>query len=708
MATSSPDIQAGEPAPATKPAPLQNPVGLETPALRFRVSPENGCYEITDIAGGATWHSNQYRTRLGAAVLSIGGKKQTCDLSRCEIKQAEKALELTFKPLPDQPGEWLRVTVRALTDGRMLEFSYEAAPSLKIESIRLLDDAFAVTAAGKGYYAIPVREGLLIPADSGQAFAHSFDTYNYEGCHMAMCGAVQDGAAVLFSWDDPYTAAEVRSALPAAGQADASQTLSLSLVLRKSATHFTVTLLGKGDYVTIAKAYRPLAKEKGWLVTWEEKLKTNPARAKLFGAANFKLWSTLSRSMNEDSSKELSHRVNWTFEEVAQIAEHLKNDLKLDRVHFIIGGWIKRGYDNQHPDILPAAPECGGDEGLAQCARRVRALGYIFDLHDNYQDIYRDSPSWNEEYIMKTPDGKLAKGGHWAGGVAFLTCSQKAAELAKRPQNLPAVKKLTDADCYFIDTTYAAGLCECFDPKHPLTRRDDMKWKQALSDYAREVFGMFGSECGREWAIPHADYFEGLTGVGGTYYHDAGLTKKLGATVVPLFEIVYRDCIAMYGKYGYDISAAAEYVLHHISIGRPLNYHNVPAHLYWQKPEADVLPLQPAVAELKQTGPRQFAISYRWTVEKPLADDWTVFVHFTDAAGQIKFQNDHKPTPPTSQWQPGEVRQGPFAVTVPQGLSGALGIRIGMFRGENMERAVLRGPRDKERRCVAGTLKIAG
>ena len=31
-----------------------------------------------------------------------------------------------------------------------------------------------------------------------------------------------------------------------------------------------------------------------------------------------------------------------------------------------MGGWTHRGYDNQHPDILPANPECGGNEGLGR------------------------------------------------------------------------------------------------------------------------------------------------------------------------------------------------------------------------------------------------------------------------------------------------------------------------------------------------------
>jgi hypothetical protein len=82
-----------------------------------------------------------------------------------------------------------------------------------------------------------------------------------------------------------------------------------------------------------------------------------------------------------------------------------------------------------------------------------------------------------------------------------------ALELAQRPQSLEAVKKLSGANAYFIDTTCAAGLQQCFDPEHPLTRVDDIKWKQALSDYARKNFGVFGSECGREWAV--SDFFQG-------------------------------------------------------------------------------------------------------------------------------------------------------------------------------------------------------
>jgi hypothetical protein len=700
-------ILSGKELTAMDAAPPRQPQTLETPAFRFRLAPEDGRWELLDKASGVVWRSNHFVARFGEATCTVGGKARPAVLGACELEARDGGLVATFRPVAGKPDAALQVSFAASADGKALAVSYTAAKELALQSVRLFDAAGWVTDAEQGYAALPVREGLLIPADNGLAFSHRFGTYDYEGCHMTMLGLVKSGSALLVTWDSPYVAVEIKSRTEGVKDLGGKQVLLPSLDLTKSATSFRLQVCGKGDYVTLAQAYRPLAKEKGWLVPWEEKLKAHPDDAKLFGAINYKLWSTLSRQMNKESTKEENARVNWTFDEAAQVAEHLKNDLKLERVLFTLGGWIRRGYDNQHPDILPSAPECGGDTPFADCAKRVMALGYLFCLHDNYQDIYRDAPSWDESYIMKRADGKIAAGGHWAGGLAYLTCAKRAVDLAKRPQNLAAVRKLTGANSYFIDTTYAAGLQECFDPQHPLTKDDDMKWKQVLSDYARETFGVFGSECGREWAIPHADFFEGLTGVSGGYYHDAKLLSSVGGTVIPLFELVYRDTIAMYGKYGYDPSRAAEYVLQHLAIGRPLNYHNIPAHLYW-KAKLDVTPLriQPTV-EFQAVGPREFKMTYRWKVEKTPARDYRAFVHFTDAADAIKFQNDFVPDPALSAWAPGEVKQGPFTVKVPDGLSGTFQVRLGLFDPESGQRARLAAGQDGQNRVTLGQLTVA-
>ncbi|MBD3182794.1 hypothetical protein GF312_10915 [Candidatus Poribacteria bacterium] len=573
-------------------------VSIEGEYIKLMISPKSGYYCLLDKQSDVWWYSNPYEDRLGTASVIIKNEVREIPLKNFEVDKGDGHINLLFNDREN--GIKIKITFEMLKHGRTVEISYTSSREIKVKSIRLLDESLWVSDTGKGCVLVPVRLGLMIMADSGKVFNKRFPTFGYEGCHMEMLGMVNEGSAVLVTWHDPYITAEVNSKLLDENQAkalakkepDTKQVISTSLSLRKTADRFRIKFLGEGDHVTVGKAYSEVAAEKGWLVKWDEKLEEYPDGEKLFGAINYKLWSVLSRNLDEEGN-EKSVSVNWTFKEAAQVAEHLKHDLELDKVLFIMGGWIHRGYDNQHPDILPAAPECGGDDDLAECSRRVQKLGYTLSFHDNYQDIYTDSPSWDEDLIMKREDGSLALGGFWAGGRAYLTCSREAVGLAQRPQNLPKVKELYNPNSYFIDTTYAAGLYECFDPKHPLSLWDDMIYKSAISDYARELFGNFGSECGREWAIPHADFFEGLTGVSGRYYHNLDV-DEIGAVVVPLFEMAYRDCIAMYGKYGYDYSSSAEYVLHHISIGRPMHYHNVPQHLYWKNMSTDELDMPEA------------------------------------------------------------------------------------------------------------------
>jgi hypothetical protein len=239
---------------------------LETSALRFELAPDTGAYQITDKRAGVTWRSHPQPARFGAAV--INGESVT--LGRCAVARGTGGIEATFHPLPDQPDAAVRVTVKTIGDDT-LEFVWTADAGLAVQSVRLLDGALWVSDADRGYLVVPAREGLLIPADSGIAFEHNFDTYAYEGCHMEMLGVVKAGAAALITWSDPYVLAQVKSTLPAGGAT--RQVLAPSLVLSHSARSCRVRFLGRGDYVSIGRAYRQVAKQRGWLVTWPEKLK---------------------------------------------------------------------------------------------------------------------------------------------------------------------------------------------------------------------------------------------------------------------------------------------------------------------------------------------------------------------------------------------------------------------------------------------------
>ncbi len=557
---------------------------VESFYMTLKVEPATGRWEIqeklSNSRGGEVWTSGE--KSFGEVTYQIDDRLFTAELKDCEVAVQGRGLKMTFRPVAEIADMNLSILAMLASDQPKVTFTIHPARQLNIVSIKLMEGVFPLTSEDVGAgVLVPARAGMFIPADSGIAFEREFADSAYEGCHIRLWGFTKNNTAAFLTWDDSYTSLGLKSEVDSNGK----QTLSTTITQKKNPGGFTFYACGKGDCNEIAAAYKSKVAEKaGFYVPWSVKTKENSLRKNLWGATNFKLWCVLDRKMDEASQKEERAVVNWTFEEAGKVAEHLKNDLKMDDVLFTMGGWIHRGYDNQHPDILPAAPECGGNWELRKAVWAIQNAGYTACLHDNYQDMYKDAPSWDEKYLSKNPDQSIKPGGVWNGGRAYLTCSKAAIELASRPQNLPEVLKITQARSYFIDTTYAAGLMECYDRSHPIDYDGDIYWRSRLSDYARDMFGIFGSEDGREWAIPHADFFEGITGVAGSAYHTYKI-EEMGATLVPIFEMIYHDTIAAYGKYGYDHRKAAPFVLRHISQGRPLFHHSVPPHLYWQAQE---------------------------------------------------------------------------------------------------------------------------
>ena len=549
-------------------------LSIENQFARFSLSPSSHSWLLEDKRAGVSWGS---ATGIGPWVNLLKGEERV-PISLSRVEEHDGGLSCRFVR---HGGRDSTITLVFRLVGDALQV-YVVPDQLYYPAIELFGPGLEAGADEGGAVFLPIRMGLWVPAQGARTFDMTFGTYEYEGLHAGVTALFKRGAALMITWQDPY----VKVGLARRFEEDAPR-LRMSFELSRSARSLELRCLGKGDLHTVAQAYRQRAEDLGYRIPWSDRLKDLPqprraAAEKLFGACNFKLWTALARQVDENQVEQ-SVEVHWTFDEAAQIAEHLKNDVQIQDVLFHLGGWTRYGYDCRHPDIMPANPECGGNEGLVDCARRVQRLGYLFCLHDNLQDMYRDAPSWDEACIQKQADGSLTQGGVWLGGRAYYTCAREAVRLAQRPQNLPEVAAAIRPDAYFIDTTYAVGPQECFDPRHPLTRQQDIQWKARLSDYARELFGLFGSECGREWAVPHADFFEGLASVSGKYYHMLK-PEELDARVVPFFDMIFHDCIAIHGKYGYQPAHMAEQEIHHAAMGRTRYYHSVGKHLYWLDP----------------------------------------------------------------------------------------------------------------------------
>jgi hypothetical protein len=195
----------------------------------------------------------------------------------------------------------------------------------------------------------------------------------------------------------------------------------------------------------------------------------------------------------------------------------------------------------------------------------------------------------------------------------------------------------------------------------------------------RRLIAARRGEEGREWNVPGYDYFAGMF---------SQQTTSPPGTVTPLFPLVYRDCVELLTRPDDRIGPGDEKKVadHLLFAARPLWRLGEP--LYWLRAAAKAIKIKPLPPRVQELGPRSFAITYRWNVEQPVAEDCRVSVQFVGKADErrerIVFRNDHAPTPPTSRWQAGIVDDGPYTVEVPASLTGRVEICIGLIESQQL------------------------
>jgi hypothetical protein len=118
----------------------------------------------------------------------------------------------------------------------------------------------------------------------------------------------------------------------------------------------------------------------------------------------------------------------------------------------------------------------------------------------------------------------------------------------------------------------------------------------------------------------------------------------------------------------------------------------------------DRLPVQVAVNGIEDLGGHKFRLTLNWTCSGPIPDGYRILVHFTDAAGEILFQGDHKGPGESSQWK------GTFStstvVNIPESIKVGtrFEMRVGLY-GTNLPRAQLLGLSDDQRRLRLGAME---
>ena len=304
----------------------------------------------------------------------------------------------------------------------------------------------------------------------------------------------------------------------------------------------------EGNYVDMAKRYRKHVMDRGLFVSLNEKILRRPIVKELIGTPMTRmgiLTNIKSDSLRYSTTQpERNHHVT-SFDERAQQIRDLKKS-GLEHLMVVLTSWPKEGYDRQHPDVLPPAPEGGGWEGMKHLADTCKEVGYLFTLHDQYRDYYTDAPSFNTQFAVHEEDenpvsrqfpgsrfgqwkkGQIAYMNNWDGGeMAYLNPRFMLGHVEKNYQamfdhGIHPVGSYQDVFGYVPPD-------QDFNPEHPTTRTEGRLERAKVMNWCANNLGIVGTEAGCDWTVPYADY--------------ATPPNIEKAIVVPLFNLVYHDAI---------------------------------------------------------------------------------------------------------------------------------------------------------------------
>ncbi len=396
------------------------------------------------------------------------------------------------------------------------------------------------------YAALNTMQGQLLPTDWPQAFGEKLPFNGQMGsvsAYLPWWGEIApDGGYLCYvrqSWDSAYnichpaggpTRIHVRH-LPSLGQMRYARTVSYHFVPAGS------------SYVTLCKLYRAIADEEGRPRTLKEKAARNPLVKKLStccvmhvdGKTHISPDSYYYNKENPEANDRLVPFSHWT-ERVKKLHALGVTDLYLH-----LDGWGQPGYDNQHPDYLPPCKEMGGWEGMKELSDTMQALGYMFGVHDQYRDYYFDAATYDPDNAALPADGAIFSQARWAGGWQTFICASLAPDYVARN-----FQQLFDhgihLEATYLDVFTCNELDECTNPRHPMTRRECIDFRNRCFHYLTAHGVVPSSEEVNDWAVGAQVFCHWAP------YH-------FTAIPVPLYNLTYHDCVMIpwkmeAGEYG--------------------------------------------------------------------------------------------------------------------------------------------------------------
>ena len=294
------------------------------------------------------------------------------------------------------------------------------------------------------------------------------------------------------------------------------------------------------DYNDLCKIYRNYVIEKGRFKSLAEKAVKTPSIDQLIGSAFLHKGIKTQVMTNSDFYDAENPDKNNHLTPFSVRTEEIKkfHELGVEKLYLHLDGWAEPGYDNQHPDYLPACEKAGGWKAMKELSDTMHECGYLFGIHDQYRDYYYAAKTFDENFATRLADGTIPSHARWAGGPQTYLCATQAPFYVKR-NFTEIMDNGIKLDCAYLDVFTCNEGDECSHPWHKMTRRECYEYRNACFEYLLSKGILPSSEEVNDWAIPslvfchYAPY---------DFMLDRPGSPKKGIPV-PLFNLVYHDCL---------------------------------------------------------------------------------------------------------------------------------------------------------------------
>ena len=409
---------------------------------------------------------------------------------------------------------------------------------------------FALPTTSDAYATFPLGQGQLIPGNWPTRFHHregySEATANWLGGYTGKTGY----CAIAETPDDLYQAVDHQPGAAASVFFHWTGSLGKLAYPRRVRYRF-----GKGlDYVAQAKLFRAHCQRIGQFRSLRDKIAENPNVARLVGTpvVSFSACSRVERT--------LSYHCN-RFTDLAKWLEAYRRQSGFADGMVHLDGWGWWGYDAMHPDPLPPNMDAGGVAGLAELARRVKAAGYLFGLHDQYIDFYFHAPSYDESLSIVTEDGRPVRINRWNGGPCGHLCYTRIPHFVRRNfyegvrklyphnHNSPSIWEICRPTASYMDCF--CRTVECWSKDHPFTRTQARELQREIFQIVRggkDGEGIVLScEHIRDYGVSLVDFSYAMTNFVCDVITTTGqhATRPVGLQA-PLWELVFHDAVSLF------------------------------------------------------------------------------------------------------------------------------------------------------------------